>query len=261
MAGLPLAGPLSVVSDQLSVVSSGWAGAGESFGLWGWRRTCGKGGPAGDGTEVGAGSGIGGAVPASGQEGDQIAAVVDDVAVQLDPGPLIQLVGLDAEIEADIDEDGGDQAATVLGGDFLQRGRAGEEPIPSRVVQAGGPVAAVRLAWGRRAQVHRLLEVLAAGGSAAQPFLERGGAEQATRDTVEDQREIAGLEGSGDEGEAGEQLRRDCVELDGGGEIPAVGDEGVDEAEELTDAPRDGPVGLGVEGFDRCGGCVEHGWH
>lgn len=32
----------------------------------------------------------------------------------------------------------------------------------------------------------------------------------------------------------------------------------MDDAEELTDAARDGPLGLGWEGFDRYGGCVEH---
>ena len=47
-----------------------------------------------------AGSGIGGAMPASGHEGNQIAAVVDDVAAELDPRPMIQLV----EIKADIIE-------------------------------------------------------------------------------------------------------------------------------------------------------------
>ena len=82
-------------------------------------------------------SGIGGAVPARGQEGDQIAAVVDDVAAQLDPRRMVQLPRLNAEIKADILENGGDRATAVLGGDLLQCGRAGDEPIPRGVVPAG----------------------------------------------------------------------------------------------------------------------------
>jgi len=49
------------------------------------------------------------------------------------------------------------------------------------------------------------------------------------------------------------------VQLQGRGEIAAVGDEGVDEAEEHADAAWDGPLALGWEGFDRWVGCVGHG--
>ena len=161
-------------------------------------------------TEAGVGGGNGGAVPARGLESDQIAAVVDDVAAQLDPRRMVQLTRLNAEIEADIGENGGDRAAAVLGGDLLECGRAGDEPVPRRVVQAGGSFAfaAARVAFGRRAAGARTrLEVLAAGGALAEPFLEGGGTEQAACDAVEDEREIAGVEGQGDEVEAGEELR------------------------------------------------------
>ena len=80
-----------------------------------------------------------------------------------DPRRMIQLSRHNAEIEADVDENGGDRAAAVLGGDLLKCGRAGDEPIPARVVQAGGAL--------------------------AEPFLEGGGAEQAAGDAVEDQRD------------------------------------------------------------------------
>ena len=46
------------------------------------------------------------------------------------------------------------------------------------------------------------------------------------------------------------------------GEIAAVGDERVEEAEELADARRQGPIGrIGVVGFGRWGRCVEHERH
>ena len=42
------------------------------------------------------------------------------------------------------------------------------------------------------------------------------------------------------------------------GEIPAVGDERADDAEDLADARRHGPIGIGLEGFGRGGGGVAH---
>ena len=199
--------------------------------------------------------GGGGAVPACGHEGDQVAAIVDDVAAELDPGLLIQLVWL----EADVIENSGDRAAAVLSGNIVERGRAGEEPVPGRVVQAAGAFAAMRRACGRGADAGTQLEIPAVGGAAAEPFLERGGAEQAAGDAVEDQWEIADVEGCGEVGEAREKLRLGDVQLQGRGEVPAVGDEGVDEAEEQADATRDGSLAFGWEGFDRNGGCVGHG--
>ena len=104
----------------------------------------------------------------------------------------------------------------------------------------------------------RLLQVLAAGGALAEPVFERGGAEQAACGAGEDQREIGGCEGGGDEGEAGEEMRGGAVLAQRVGEIPAVGDEGAEEAEDLADTRGHGPIGIGLEGFGRCGGCVEH---
>jgi len=155
---------------------------------------------------VGAGSGNDGVVPARAQEGDQIAAVVDDVAAQLDPGHTIQLLRLDAEITADIGENGGDGAAAVPGGDFLEGGRTVDERAPSRGVPWGGWSGGARLAWRWRPGAGTLLHVLAAAGAVAESFLERGGAEQAARDAGEDQRETAGVESQGDEVEVGEEM-------------------------------------------------------
>ena len=266
---MALAGPVRD-AFMLQAARSGRAGAGESFGMRGWRPPCGKRGGGrlrrGGGMRLafppcGICDGIYGggvAVPARGHEGDQVAAVVDDVAAELDPGLFIQLVGLDAEVEADVVENSGDRAATVLGGNIIEGGRAGEEPVPGRVVQAVSSFAAMRRACGRGADAGTQLEIAAVGGAVAEPFLERGGAKQATGDAVEDQWETADVEGCGDVGEAGEKLRLGDVQLQGGGKIAAVGDEGVDEAEEQADATRNGPLAFGGEGFDREGGRVGH---
>jgi hypothetical protein len=63
---------------------------------------------------------------ASVQEGEEFAAVEEEIADQFVPGVAIHLLGDDAEIEADVDEDGADRAVTDLVGDFLGRGQAGE---------------------------------------------------------------------------------------------------------------------------------------
>ncbi len=130
----------------------GWAGAG---GSWGWRRPCGKrdDGLAGDGngTEggaaagAGAGSGIGRTPLAlvRERESGEIAAVVDESEAQFVPCRTIHLPRHDAKIEADLDEDGADRAAAVLGEDFLGRGQAGE----ARSLGRGWP------AWRRAACV------------------------------------------------------------------------------------------------------------
>ncbi len=106
--------------------------------------------------------------------------------------------------------------------------------------------------------MHRLLQVLAAGGALAEPVFERGGAEQAAGDAGEDQREIGGGKSCDDEGEAGEEMRSGAVLAQRVGEVPAVGDEGAEEAKDLADARGHDPIGIGLEGFGRCGGGVEH---
>jgi len=158
----------------------------------------------------------------------------------------IHLIGHDAEIEADIDEDGADRAATVLGGNLLERGRVGV----TRVVPPGGRSGDARLARGQGAVVRRLLlQIVAAGGEAAEPFFEGGGAEQAARDAGEDQREIVGAEAHCEEGEAGEDLRVGDVLAQRVDEIPAVGDKRVKDAKDLADARGHSPIGIRPAGF------------
>ncbi len=109
--------------------------------------------------------------------------------VKFVPRHAIHLSRHDAEIEADVDEDGADRAAAVLGDDFLGRGQTGKGRILGRPGGRGG----VRLAFGGQAEGQRL-EVPAAAGALAEPGFERGGAEQAACDAGEDQREIGGAE-------------------------------------------------------------------
>jgi hypothetical protein len=108
-----------------------------------------------------------------------------------------------------------------------------------------------------RADAHRLL--VAAGGAAEEPGFEGGGAEQTAGDAGGDQRDVAGAEDAGDEGEAREEIGVRSVLLEGVGEVPAVGDERAEEAEDLADASRLGPIGIGLGRRGQCssGGCHE----
>ncbi len=65
-------------------------------------------------------------------------------------------------------------------------------------------------------------------------------------------------EDGGDEGEAGEDVRVGGVPAQRVGEVLAVGDERADEAEDLADARRHGPMRIGLDGGGRGGGGVEH---
>ena len=148
----------------------------------------------GNGQVVGDGGGV-----SVGQAGHvksaEAAVVIRDGAAQFLVRGRIHLGGHDAEIEADIDEDGADRTATVLGGDLLEGGRGVEGGSMSRVVQAGGRLlAGARLAWLARADAVGI-EVLAASGELAEPLFEGGGAEQAAADAGEDQGEVNAVEG------------------------------------------------------------------
>src|SRR5271170_5951842 len=142
---------------MLQAARSGWARAGESLGLRGRRRPFGIHRDRlpvfvdGEGNVVGDGGGIE-VAQAAYEKSANVAAVIDDGAAQFVLRGTIHLRGHDAEIEADIDEDGADRAAAVLRGDLLERGRAFEGGITSRVMQAGGRLfAGVRLARLARA--------------------------------------------------------------------------------------------------------------
>ena len=102
------------------------------------------------------------------------------------------------------------------------------------------------------------MKIAATGGAPEEPGFERGGAEQTAGDAGEDQRDIAGVEDAGNEGEAGEDIGVGGVLLEGVGEVPAIGDERFEEAEDLADARGDGPIGIGLGGGGRSGGGVAH---
>ena len=188
---------------------------------------------------------------AGGHEGDEIAAVQGESAAQFVPGGRVHLPGYDAEIEADIDEDGADRAVTVVGGDLLERG-----PVV-RIQDRGARLSGgARLACGGRAEGTGL-DVAAAGGAVLEPLFERGGSEKAAGDAGEHQGNIPAAEDCGEEAEEGEEVRHGGVLVEGVGEILAVGDERADDAEDLADARGHGPIG--VVGFGRSGGGVGHG--
>ena len=92
------------------------------------------------------------------------------------------------------------------------------------------------------------LEVLAAGGAMAKRGFQGRGAAQAIGDAGEDDGEIGGAEGSGEEGEAwgGSAL------VNRAGELPAVVDQFADEAEDAAEAAGHGwggPGRIGVRGW------------
>ena len=190
------------------------------------------------------------------QENAELAAVEEEIADQLVPGVEIHLLGDDAEIEADIDQEGADVAAADLGGDLFWRGQEEEGGIVVRSAAVRGRFGGARSAGGGGTEAC-WLEVPAAGAVAEQPFFERGGAQQAAGDAGEDQGDIAGGEDAGDEGEEGEDIRACGVLLESVGEVFTVGDERSDEAEDLADAGGHGGVG----GFGRGGECVGHKWN
>jgi len=161
-------------------------------------------------------------------------AVQDEGEAQLGLRRMIHLRGHDAEIEADVDQDGADRAAAVLGDDFLGRGQEVEVWIldqpPERYEGRFGVAlfAFCGLADGCRP------EVPAAGVAPAEQRFEGCGAEQPAGDAGEDQREIGGAEDADDEGEAGEEMGVGGVLTQGVGESLAVCDERADQAEDLA---------------------------
>ena len=176
----------------------------------------------------------------------------------------IEMAGRDAEVAADIGDDGADRAATHLGGDFLFRGQACEARVLGVVGGLGFGLgvrrcdlpSGARPAYGGQAD-GRWREVPAAGGALAEPGFQRRGAAQATGDAGEDDGEVGGAEGSGEQGEAwggGALLHR-------AGELLAVVDQFADEAEDAAEAAghgRAGPRRIGVRGW---GGGLGRGGH
>jgi len=109
----------------------------------------------------GDGDGIAAAPPARAVEGESN-AVTEDVAARLVPGGTIHLPLDDGEIDADIDEDGADRAATVLGGCSSVGGVPREGSRAGSCIRGAGFVAEARLA-GLARRAPQIAQVLAAG--------------------------------------------------------------------------------------------------
>ena len=63
------------------------------------------------------------------EEAREAAAIHRDGVVDFVPECPVEMAGRDAEVVADIDDDGADRAATHLSGDFLFRGEARETRV------------------------------------------------------------------------------------------------------------------------------------
>jgi len=188
------------------------------------------------------------------EEAGEASAVHDDGVAEFVPECPVEMAGHDAEIMADIGDDGADRPATHLGGDFLLGGQARETRVLGGIGTLGFRLGVrqrdlpcrARPGRGRQADGRRR-EVLAACGAPAEPGFQCGGTAQAIGDAGEDDREIGGAEGSGEQGEAW----GGSAKLNRAGELLAVVDQFADDAENAADGARDGaarPMGIGVRG-------------
>jgi hypothetical protein len=183
-------------------------------------------------------------------EAGEAAAIGDDGVAEFVPEGSIEQAGRDAEIMADVDDDGADRAATDFGSDFLFGGEARGarvlgvvgglgfrlgvrwRDLPGGAGRAGGGYA--EGCWG---------EVLAAVGAAAKRGFQGRGSAQAAGDAGENHGEVGGAEGCGEAWGGGALL--DCA-----GEMLAEVDEFADEAEDAVEA-----AGYGWDGPGRIGVC------
>ena len=169
-------------------------------------------------------------------EADVTAAVFVDGAVQFVPQRMARR---DAEIAADIGEDGADRLTPDLGRDLLWGGQVGEAGIRvGGLLRLGAPrgrwLGLAREGAGRAGgwRGFRLGFGVEAGGGAGDLFLEQTGAQQALGDAGEDQGEVAGAEGARDVGGVvGDGALAERV-----GELLAVVDELADEREQTAGA-------------------------
>ena len=109
----------------------------------------------------------------------------------------------------------------------------------------GGRRAGARIARGRQANGGWTAQLMAAGGTLAEPGFERGGAHQAAGEAAEDHAEIAGLEPIDER--PGQWLGG--VLTNRGGEQGAIGDEPADDADDTADAAGFGGGGGGLIGM------------
>jgi hypothetical protein len=111
-------------------------------------------------------------------------------------------------------------------------------------------------AFGGQADGRRR-EVLAASSAPAKHGFQRGGAAQAVGDAGEDDSEIGGAEGYGEQGEAG----GGSAALNRSGELPAVVDKFADDAEDAAESSGHGRAGPNRIGFRGWGGGLGRGGH
>jgi hypothetical protein len=134
------------------------------------------------------------------------------------------VAGQDAEIAADVGDDGADRLAADFCGDLLRGGQVCEAGVGFVSGGRGGWPGCARRPWRRSTSGRRVQAV----GVAEEPRFERIGAVQAAGDAREDQRDIGGAEAGYDGAGVGEGALPDR-----GGEFLAVVDELADEAEQI----------------------------
>jgi len=122
----------------------------------------------------------------------------DDDEAQVPPQRVVRH---DAEIATDIGDDRADRPAADLGGDLLRRGQQGKTRVGRIGGLRGGWPGRTRCPLGRRARGRGWC--FRAGCQLHHPDFERVGAQQATGDAREDQRDVACAEGARDGGEVG----------------------------------------------------------
>jgi hypothetical protein len=191
------------------------------------------------------------------EEAGEAAAIGDDRVGEFVPEGSVALAGREAEILADVDDDGADRAATQFGGDFGCGGEAREARVLGGVGGLGLGLGVARrdlafrarFARGRHAHGRRR-EVLAALGALAQPGLQGRGETQAVGDAGEDDGEVDGAKGFGEVAETGGA----GALLDCGGDLLAEVDQSADDAEDAAEGGGHGwggPRRIGVGRRDR----------
>jgi hypothetical protein len=163
--------------------------------------------------------------------------VLDDEQVQLAPQRMLRG---DAEVAANIHDDGTDRPVTDFRRDLLRGGESGETVVV--VVGGSGRFGAWRALSGA---CFGLRSCVKTRGVADDACFERLGAQQAGSDAGEDQCDVASAEATRVGGEIG-----GAVLLQRGGEFLAVIDELADEVQQAADAAR-----CGLVDDVRSGGC------
>jgi hypothetical protein len=198
------------------------------------------------------------------QEAVQAAAIHDDGVAEFVPECPVEMAGHDAEVQADIGDDGADRTAADFGGDFSFGGEAREARVLGGI---GGLVLGLcvrrrdlafgaRFACGRHAD-GRGREVLAARGALAQLGLQGRGEAQAVGDAGEDDGEVGAADAFGEE----DDIRGGGALLDRGGKFLAEVDQPADDAEDAAEGGGHGWGGPGWIGFDGRGRGVGGGGH